>query len=421
MIEVVGDRHAPLSDGGGKGCNTGTFAELEVCNALSKSPKVYFFCCNDEGNLQEDVISLAEGLRELGVTFYSNCDYWRQSQSEGDFLLKHNPGVSVDDCDVAVVSYTWPFQTRAKYWHAVRRPLPGALFKKGRLYKTVYMDHHDGHRTVSWDPEFRQFDFIFRCKLNRRAFHPQNLRPWTLGLNQRVLSATANAPQFEQRRRTILVNFGASHPYSHGARVIAKEHFEPLIKRILSIDRTKDDLSREPEEPYAALMWRQTGQRFSQSYYERLKQSQAVACFCGELIPPMPFSNPECYLVGGNKARLRRHLYEFLGLFDPRPRRSVQWDSFRFWEALAAGCTAFNIDLDLYGVELPVMPINGRHYIGVDFNRPEKFLDLLTDGLEVLKSIATEGRRWALEHYAPRAMARRFLRIVSPTAEACNA
>lgn len=378
---------------------------------MSRLPKVFFYCRNEEGNLQEDVITLAEGFRELGIPYYANCDYWLQSTAPGDYLFRKDPEVRVDDCDIVVVSYTWPSWIRMKTFDLVRRPLPDGLFKPGRKYRTVYMDSHDGHRTVSWEPEFRQFDLILRTKLNHRAWHPENMRPWVLGFTNRILQATAGAPPFAARKKTVLINFGASHPYPHGIRDLARERFEPRIARLLEIDRRKDDLSKEPENPYDALMWRQTGERFSRSYYERLKQSQAVACFCGELIPPLPFRNPECYLVGGNRAKLRRALYEGMGRLDPRPPRSVQWDSFRFWEALTAGCAAFNLDLEHYGVEIPVMPENWQHYIGLDFNRVDEAIERLEADPELLERVGQAGHRWALEHYSPREMASRFLKV----------
>ncbi len=378
---------------------------------MSQIPRVYFYCRDEPGNLQEDVIALAEGLRDLGVPCFGNCDYWLQSLEPGDFLIRHDPDVTPGTCDVVVVSFTWPYWIRMETFDLVRRPLPEGLFARDRTYRTVYMDSHDGHRTVSWEEEYRQFDFILRSKLNRRSWHPANLKPWVLGLNRRILAATSGAPAYEQRARTMLVNFGASHPYPHGTRDAASRRFEPQIARIFELDRRKDDLALEPTDPFDALMWRQTGARFSRNYYERLKGSQAVSTFCGELIPPMPFRNPECYLVGGNRAKLRRLFYEALAHLDPRPRRSVQWDSFRFWEALAAGCLAFNLDLERYGAELPVMPENWKHYIGVDLEHVDDAIDRVRSEPESLPRIAQAGREWALEHYSPRAMARRFLEL----------
>jgi hypothetical protein len=375
-------------------------------------PRVYFYCRNDPGNLQEDVISIAEGLVELGIPFHSNCDYWLQSTKPDDYLFKHDSSVSLNDCDIVVVSYTWPYWIRMETFDLLRRPLPDGLFKRGKKYTTVYMDNHDGHRTVSWEPEYRQFDVILRSKLNCRAWHPENMRPWAYGLNNRILGATSGAPPFSSRRKTLLINFGASHPYPHGTRDLARARFEPKIEKIMALDKTKDSLKDKPSDSYDALMWRQTGHRYSRAYYKRLKQSQAVACFCGELIPQMPFKNPECYLVGGNRAKLRRMIYELLSRFDPRPRRSVQWDSFRFWEALAAGCAAFNIDIEHYGVELPVMPENWKHYLGVDFDRVDQFVERIQDEPELLQRVGQEGGKWALLHYSPKAIAQRFLRIM---------
>jgi hypothetical protein len=379
---------------------------------ISKPMRVYFFCRNEKGNLQEDVITLAEGFRELGVPYFANCNYWQQSTAPDDFLFRNDPATTPDDCDVVVVSYTWPYWIRMNTFEEIRRPLPEGLFKPGRKYRTVYMDSHDGHCTVSWEPKFRQFDLILRSKLNRRSWHPGNMRPWVLGFSNRILEASRDAPTFAQRRKRILFNFGASHPYPHGTRELARKRFEPAISRILPIDATKDDLSVEPSDSYDGLMWRQTGSRFSRSYYERLKHSQAVACFCGEMIPPMPFRKPEHYLVGGNKAKLRRMIYDILAVFDPRPPRSVQWDSFRFWETLAAGAVAFNVDLEHYGVKLPVMPENWKHYIGVDFDRVDETLERIQADPDCLERIAAAGHTWAMQHYSPKAMASRFIEEV---------
>lgn len=373
-------------------------------------PAVYFYCRDEEGNLQEDVIALAEGLDELGIKHYANVNYWRPTP-DGDYLLRHDPAVRPDDCDVVVVSYTWPTWIHYDTYRADRRPLPTDLFKPGRRYRTVYMDSHDGHRTISWEPEFRQFDVILRSKLNRRAAHPANMHPWVLGLNQRILGATQGAPEFAKRARRLLVNFGASHGYPHGTREMAARRFEPRIARLLEIDRTKDDLSVSPADPYDALMWRQTGRRFSRSYYERLKHSQAVSCFCGDLIPAAPFA-AEDITVGGNRARIRRWVHELLDRFDSRPRRSVQWDSFRWWEALAAGCTAINLDLDYYGVELPAMPTNFEHYIGIRFDAVDAVVDRLAADPQVLERVARQGRDWALQHYSPQRLAERLLEQV---------
>jgi hypothetical protein len=375
--------------------------------------RVYFYCRNEPGNFQEDVITLAEGLQELGIPFSGNCDYWLQSTEPGDYRIKHDPEITPDDCDIVVVSYTWPYWIRMKTFDLVRRSLPEGLFKKGRRYVTVYMDSHDGHRTVSWEPEFRQFDLILRSKLNRRAWHPDNMKPWVLGFTNRILKAVGGQLPFEQRRRAALVNFGASHPYPHGTREEAARRFLPAWAGLMPLDTTKDNLGEVPSDAYERLMWEQTGERYSSAYYRRLGESQCVACFCGELIPPMPWRRPEQLMVGGNKAKLKRAALEFLAKLDPRAPRSVQWDSFRAWEAWVAGCATLNIDLDFYGASLPVMPENWKHYIGVDLRRPEKAIERVRDEPAVIERVAKAGQEWALKHYSPRVMAQRMLELAS--------
>src|SRR5258706_5978760 len=116
---------------------------------MTTAPRIYFYCSDEDGNLQEDVITLAEGLRELGVPFFGSCNYWLESTAPGDYLIRHDPDVTPDDCDVVIMSYTWPYWIRMRTFDLARRPLPRDLFRKGRRYKTVYMDSHDGYRTVS--------------------------------------------------------------------------------------------------------------------------------------------------------------------------------------------------------------------------------------------------------------------------------
>jgi hypothetical protein len=188
----------------------------------------------------------------------------------------------------------------------------------------------------------------------------------------------------------------------------------PGLAKLLPLDSTKDDLSIPPDDPYARIMWDQTGKRYSAAYYRRLVYSQSVVCFCGDLIPPMPWRNPEQYLVGGNKAKFKRLFFEAISKVDPRPWRAVQWDSFRAWEAWAAGCATFNIDLDIYGPTLPVVPENWKHYIGVDLAQPQTALERIHGDPSLLERVATEGQKWALEHYSPRKMAERLLSYSHP-------
>jgi hypothetical protein len=60
-------------------------------------------------------------------------------------------------------------------------------------------------------------------------------------------------------------------------------------------------------------------------------------------------------------------------------------------------------------VSLPVMPVNGEHYLGVRFDSVDETIDRVAADPAVLERVAAAGRRWALEHYAPPALAGRML------------
>ncbi len=157
-------------------------------------------------------------------------------------------------------------------------------------------------------------------------------------------------------------------------------------------------------------MWQQTEHRHCRSYYERLKQAQAIVTFCGELIPPSPFY-PR-YMVGGRRAQLNRLWHDTRALIDPRPARLIQWDSWRFWEGLAAGCLVFNLDLQHYGVKLPIMPEPMVHYVPLHLENIAETLDALQREPDLPERIATQGRIWALQHYSPVPIAERFLQTM---------
>ncbi len=91
----------------------------------------------------------------------------------------------------------------------------------------------------------------------------------------------------------------------------------------------------------------------------------------------------------------------------------IQFDSWRFWESLAAGCLTFHFDFEKYGMTLPVMPENRVHYIGVDLNNIDETIGFIEQNPDRLAEIAANGRKWALEHYSPRPTAQRFLDAVA--------
>lgn len=59
------------------------------------------------------------------------------------------------------------------------------------------------------------------------------------------------------------------------------------------------------------------------------------------------------------------------------------------------------------------MPVNWKHYIGIDLDNIENTINRLMDEPLILEKISVEGRQWAIEHYGPVPTALRFLETVT--------
>lgn len=87
----------------------------------------------------------------------------------------------------------------------------------------------------------------------------------------------------------------------------------------------------------------------------------------------------------------------------------LRWDSWRFWESMAFGCVTVHLDFERYGFSLPVLPENWNHYIGIRLDHIKEDVERINDERHRLPEIAQADREWAIHHYSPVAVARRFI------------
>lgn len=359
---------------------------------------VFFYCAKPRSAQQAAyhhlAVCIAEGLKQLGIKFYSNRNYFRCSPEDEDYLFRFDPQVSPEDCDAVVISLAWFLD---------RQPFPQHLFSATRSFRTVYLDREDGLKTFANAPKFQQFDFILKTHYSSRHRYPSNFHPWAFGISSRIASALAQFAQpYGDRKSTILLNF-RNKRNAHTVRKAIYQHFGKAIATQFQIDNTIDDLTAVPSDPWERLWWYQTGKRHYNSYYKRLASARACACFGGYFVSPWP----------RNKALNFSRLQErFIAKISISTDEVVQWDSWRLWESLAAGCISFHVDFKKYGLELPVNPVNWQHYIGVDLNRVDDTLERLARDPTQLAEISDRGQQWAFEHYAPLPTAQRFLELV---------
>ncbi|WP_293123618.1 glycosyltransferase [Okeania sp. SIO1I7] len=370
-------------------------------------PGLIYFYLSHEQAYEHLMINIADGLKMLGVPFYANFNNWKTGYDSESYLFNYDSRVNHWDC---------PFVVLSNHWLQYNQRLPESFFDPKRKYVTVYLDDIDGPSYLSYFPLLENFDFILRTGCNSVYQYPDNVVPWVFGISNRILQDTQEICKFDAREKKLLINYRVKHDVlllfgidaslkipglqrtdyiqdnklvrykvDFPLRKIADEGFYSLIQNIFKLDFSTEKFDRSPEDNYHYLLWQKTGKRHHPAYYQRLTKSAACATFGGCVVP--------------NNNGQKFH--------------AEWWDSWRFWESLAAGCVTFHIDFDKYGVNLPVMPENWKHYIGIDLDDMQATVDRLVEEPEILERISIAGREWAIENYSPVPTALRFLEIVS--------
>lgn len=352
---------------------------------------VYFFCCPpgppEHTAYLHQIVALAEGLQQLGVATHADRNYW---ETEHGFLLKQSDQ-DFRDCDVVFVD-------AAFFDMELSHLLPEDVFSRNRSYRLVYNDSSDGLITNGYREEIRNVDVVLKSHYNRKYEYPATFVPWQFGLTNRIIGQVKPVDH-SARSRTFLVNFRVGHLL----RSLAEERVAPIFRAFLREDSTVDsfdgsDLLNATDYSY----WCQTGRRHYPKFYERLSHASACFCFGG---------HPEKFFFG-RKTLVEKLLYMVdwrLPIF--RYDRVYQFDSWRLWESLAAGCCTVHVDFDRYGIQLPVMPVNGEHYVGVDLGNTARTERLIRRDPDILAAVGQRGRQWALENYSPGKVAQRFVEL----------
>jgi hypothetical protein len=379
---------------------------LEICqqeNIADKFSKgVYFYCPPpqppERNPYAHVMICLAEGLKMLGIPVYSNRDHWQISaEGEKKYLFKYQSEIRVEDCSVVVLDHHY-FETENTF--------PNSLFRENRGYLAVYVDSSDGSITNSWKSEFRQFDVILKNHMLEGFSYPKNFHPWAFGLSTRMINYLQNSPDSSEREPVFHVNFRNSTVFQHSVRTYMYDHFLKEISRVFHIDIWDGTPDEEPimESNNDFLYWSQTGRRHNPKYFQQLKNSYACACFSGFFVIPFPKDH---------SSKFSRFSKRILSKARAKTSIIVQWDNWRMWEAMAAGCICFQADFDKYLFSSPVKPENWSHYIGIDFDHMESNIERILDTLDELPKIAENGREWVLKNYSPLPTATRFLDLLT--------
>jgi hypothetical protein len=349
--------------------------------------RVYFFLHPqgppEDASYQHCAVAIGEGLRSIGMAYSSNIDYWLGATGP---LFRHEAGIGPEECAILVVNDEYDRIGT----------IPDHLFGGGR--RTVYIDSSDGWRTRAEDRYYRRFDLVLRTHYNRHYRYPENIRPWAFGLTERIVAACKEPGPFGSREPRILSAFRVSHPVRNAAsRVVLHQ-----LSRRFSVDQEIDPPPRR-ESTGDYSLWAATGRRHYPQYFVRLQKSALCAAFGGYFAPGV-FRSTESF---GERA-----LYAAYWRLAARSKTVMQFDSWRFWESLAAGCLTLQVDYDRYGCCLPEMPAAGIHYAGFDLGARDCASWVIDARDEELASAAESGREWCIRHYSPQATAQRLLSLL---------
>lgn len=367
-----------------------------------REPKVYFFVQPiSTMGYQHNAIGMAQGLRKLGIGFGASTDYWRET--DGNLLFKHDPGFEAKDADIVIITEQYLTYGDGKF--------PQAFFDAPG--KKVFIHTGDGMvmQKQMFKEIYQRFDLILTFMYEGIPY-PKHFRPWAYGMTEHMIDLSRTDLPKEDK---ICLNYRNSH----SVRQRAKEWvFDKLDQG--RIDTTRETFDWEPLEhskDFAEFVVWQSAGRHNAAYLDRIGRSLATSAFGGDFfIKPAiwgwytwKFIN---YFVESAASIGRmNNLAKKVGLHTDHTYRIYQWDSWRLWEAFAAKSMAVNVDFEQYRIILPEMPKNHTHYLGVDLKHPQKAITLLNDPGR-MKEIGEQGHAWAMQHYAPKALAERLLSYV---------
>lgn len=325
---------------------------------------VYF--CSDSGRFSYAAFCLADGLNQLGVPVYSNIE---ASHPLATFSFNAAPESSLLRASYCAVLDV----------HGACDLFPNTVRRIAPIHeRTVALCMHDNIANFILEGQLPLF-----CSHENSFYQLAGVRiPIGFGVSQKLLENSIRVPSFKARRGYALNSF---HPSLHqDVRACMELLFEPNLRQHLRIEHQYTD-TRE-------------------AFWALLQQSGFSLCYGGMFVQDLRRSP---FFMSIEAVR------EFWEHIECRATTVIaRWDSWRFWESLVSGCVTIHLDFERYGFKLPVMPENWKQYIGIDMANPKQDVERIMDEWDRMEEIAWSGRLWALEHYSPVAVARRFLETV---------
>jgi hypothetical protein len=223
---------------------------------------------------------------------------------------------------------------------------------------------------------------LFAAHDSTHAVKPGRRIPIAFGLPRRLIQTTENSPALAKRKQHALHSFRPT--LQQGVRALMDMAFVPPLSDLIPIHQVNVP----------------PGQ-----YIQELMNSAVCLTYGGDFYSP---------IVGNTWFEKNQpDLYALHSFRHVENAAVLRWDSWRFWEALAAGCAAVHLNFEDCGFHLPVMPEPWTHYIPIDLSDLAGSARALWEKRDMWPEIAQAGRAWAIEHYAPAPTAARVLQALT--------
>jgi hypothetical protein len=347
--------------------------------------QINFYHFLDEKTYEHVSVVLAQGLSELGYVNYGSCNYWKEFHS--DYLIKQ-AALSSHVNSVAIISSSYHLKNVNSY-ESIRK-----FFNY-----VILIDSEDGGEKTECKPFYSSFDLVLRCHFNSKIENEKNVIPWQWGITNHMIKWIRDAK--EHKSEKIQINFRVPHQARNmGVRILSKQiskRFQ-LVRNIDYFDDNVRSFLTEEQLHYARL----TQNRCLPNYAKRIKDSAIAFSFAG-------------WFYVNEQKLLRRKIKNILiklRVKIPRSAVLVQFDSWRLWENFFSGVPVVHFDLDLYSARLPIQPINGVHYLGVDIRGRVNGMDL-DKFMDNKSQISQAAKDFVNRNYTPSAIAFRFIEALN--------
>lgn len=344
-----------------------------------------------------EIIAVAEGFRALGHRVFSNANYWWQPETKSWLL---NAELDNQDFDIAVYDYRYV----TSFAHLLfRKGYPN--FDRSKVH--ILIDRNDWLQPIWWKNEhYHIFDLIFAGNLYHNLNYAANIRPWAIGLTNRIMETVDRYYDASRQRDAVT---GYNFRVDHNMRGYVLDRLKQQLKAYPAAPKFTEPSGMDDTDRF---YYESSVRRHNPDYYRSLCHTACFMAFGGYYE-----YKPLLYLPYSLGDKLRRKPFYWAyrrrkqaGQDFSRQVFIFQQDNFRFWEVLYSGAVAVNLDLAYWNFKLPVMPEPGEHYIGIrELSAGGVEPEMAALSATTVQQMGARARQWVSDHYSPAAQARRIL------------